>query len=469
MWVRNGHAEGHYDATTMHLPAVARFLRALVCLVVAGLVLLAPPAAAQDEPEVDAVTTAECTFTKADAIEANGEPLGPAIWGRLCQVIDDEAAFAAGVTVTVSRDGAEIGEVETGDDGVFVIEIPENGVYQVAIDTETLPEGFSLTSEGAATLDQVRVNLGDQQAHFRMGERSGGGRNLQDYATMTAKGLRLGLVIGVAAMGLSLVFGVTGLVNFSHAELVTFGAVVAYGFDRAGIPFWLAIIPALLLGAGLGAATDRVIWKPLRDRRLAMLSVMVVSIGLSTFGRHIIQVVTGVTPRRFTAASGQREKAYLGLFRLTTNDLIVIVVSALAFIAMILLLRRTRLGTAIRAVSDNADLAASSGIDVDHIIRVVWALCGGLAALGGILYGLTVDVRFDMGFVLLLSMFAAVVLGGLGSAYGAMLGAIVVAFVQEMSGLFIDTSYKFATSMAVLILVLLIRPQGILGKRERFG
>lgn len=453
----------------MHLPALPRLLRVLVCIVVAGILLGAAPAGAQEEGEVDAATTAKCAFTKADAIEANDGPLGAAIWGRLCQVIDGQAAYAGGVAVTVSQDGDEIGEVVTGEDGVFVVEIPENGVYQVSLDTETLPEGFSLTTEGAATLEQVRVNLGDQQAQFRMGEKIGGGRTLQDYATVAAKGLRLGLLLGVAAMGLSLVFGVTGLVNFSHAELVTVGAVLAYGFDRAGLPFWLAVIPALALGAGIGSLTDAVIWRPLRRRRLAMLSVMVVSIGLSTFGRHVIQVIVGVSPRRFSASSGQREKTYLGLFRLTPNDLLVILISVIALVAMVYLLRRTRLGTAIRAVSDNADLAASSGIDVDQIVRIVWALCGGLAALGGILYGLTVNVRFDMGFVLLLSMFAAVVLGGLGSAYGAVLGAIVVAVVQEMSGMFIDTSYKFVTAMAVLILVLLLRPQGILGKRERFG
>src|SRR5699024_7493389 len=130
-------------------------------------------------------------------------------------------------------------------------------------------------------------------------------------------------ILGVAAMGLSLVFGVTGLVNFSHAELVTLGAVVAYGFDRAGLPFWLAVIPAVLIGAGTGSLTDVVLWRPLRARRLAMLSVMVVSIGLSTFGRHIIQVVVGVSPRGFSAASGQREKVYLGLFRFTGNELLV--------------------------------------------------------------------------------------------------------------------------------------------------
>jgi branched-chain amino acid transport system permease protein len=138
-------------------------------------------------------------------------------------------------------------------------------------------------------------------------------------------------------------------------------------------------------------------------------------------------------------------------------------------LAMTYLLRRTRVGTAIRAVADNPDLAASSGIAVNRIITVVWILCGGLAALGGVLYGLSVDVKYDMGFLLLLSMFAAVVLGGLGNAYGAVLGAIVIGVVQETSGLFVDTAYKFVVALVVLILVLLIRPQGILGQPERFG
>jgi branched-chain amino acid transport system permease protein len=138
-------------------------------------------------------------------------------------------------------------------------------------------------------------------------------------------------------------------------------------------------------------------------------------------------------------------------------------------LGMTFLLRRTRLGTAIRAVADNPDLAASSGIAVDRIITIVWALCGALAALGGVLYGLSLNVKFDMGFLLLLSLFAAVVLGGLGNAYGAVLGAVVIGVVQETSGLLVDTAYKFVVALLVLILVLLIRPQGILGQRERFG
>ena len=154
---------------------------------------------------------------------------------------------------------------------------------------------------------------------------------------------------------------------------------------------------------------------------------------------------------------------------LTTNDLLIMGISVAVLLAMTVLLRRTRLGTAIRATADNQDLAASSGIAVDRIISIVWIICGALAALGGILYGLSVTVKYDMGFILLLSLFAAVVLGGLGNAYGAVLGAIVIGVVQEMSGLFIDTAYKFVVALLVLILVLLIRPQGILGSQERFG
>ena len=145
------------------------------------------------------------------------------------------------------------------------------------------------------------------------------------------------------------------------------------------------------------------------------------------------------------------------------------VICVVVLLAMTWLLRRTRTGTAIRAVADNHDLAESSGIAVDRIVSLVWVLCGGLAALGGILYGLSTNITFDMGLLLLLSMFAAIVLGGLGNAYGAVLGAVLIGVVQEMSGLLIDTAYKFVVALLVLIVVLLIRPQGILGTRERFG
>ena len=449
----------------MSIPAIIRSPRVLLALVAIGLLWPANQAAAQDDGDE---AEAACAFSKAEAIEANGGPLGEALWGRLCQVREGEATYAEGVTITVTLDGDEVGAVETDEAGIFVVEIPGNGTYAVALDPETLPDGFSLTDEDRAVLDNVSVKLGDQQVIYRLGEDNRGHRDISDYLTTMAKGLRLGLVIAVAAVGLSLVFGVTGLINFAHAELVTFGALAALVLNQAGLPFWLCVPPAVALGALAGWANDRLLWRPLRARRMALLSQMVVSIGLSIALRNIFQIAFGPNSKRYTASSGQVERAY-GPFRLTPNDLIIMIICTVVLIAVTLLLRKTRLGTAIRAVADNPDLAASSGISVNAIIGVVWALCGALAALGGILYGLSLTVRFDMGFVLLLSMFAAVVLGGLGNAYGAILGAIIIGVVQETSGLFIDTAFKFVVALAVLILVLLIRPQGILGTEERFG
>ncbi|MEO6989577.1 MAG: hypothetical protein ABI239_13135, partial [Aquihabitans sp.] len=429
-------------------------------------------AAAQDDAQSDAKTeqedAAKCLFTKADAVEANGGPLGASIWGRLCQVKDGKAAYPEGAEITVLLDGEVVGTDTTGADGAYVVPIPANGTYVVQLDIETLPDGFSLTNEDLATLSNLKINLGDQQAVFRLGEDTRGQRTFSDYATTVIKGLRLGLILAVAAIGLSLVYGVTGLVNFAHAELVTIGAMFAYLFDRMGIPFWLTIPLAMGVGAAAGLFNDVGLWRPLRKRRMALLSMMVVSIGLSTAARNIIQVIFGPNGRRYSQASGQLERSY-GPFRLTPNDLIIMVICVVVLVGMTIMLRRTRLGTAIRAVADNADLAASSGIAVDRVITMVWIICGTLAALGGVLYGLSVNVRFDTGFILLLSMFAAVVLGGLGNAYGAILGAIVIGVAQETSGLLVDTAYKFAIALFVLILVLLVRPQGILGQPERFG
>jgi branched-chain amino acid transport system permease protein len=438
-------------------------LLGLLAVVLLGSWWSAQPAGAQSES--DAV---QCAFNKAKAVEANGGPLGPSIWGRLCQVQDGKTTFPEGVRITVSQDGKDVASDTTGKDGTFVITIPGNGTYQVTLDAKTLPKGFSLTDEDRATLEQVNVNLGDQQVAFRLGEDSRGQRDLQDYLTVAAKGLRLGLILAVAAVGLSLVYGVTGLINFAHAELVTFGAIVAFVLNDAGLAFWLCIPFAIAAGCLAGYANDRLLWRPLRKRNMSLVSQMVVSIGLSIAVRNIFLIAFGPNSKRYTAASGQREKDF-GLVRLTPNDLIIMGICVVVLILVTLMLRKTRLGTAIRATADNPDLAASSGIGVNRIIAIVWIVCGGMAALGGILYGLSVTVTSDMGFVLLLSMFAAVVLGGLGNAYGALFGAIILGVMQETSGLFVDTAYKFVVALAVLIVVLLVRPQGLLGTKERFG
>jgi branched-chain amino acid transport system permease protein len=293
----------------MDLADRSRSLRTLllvVGLVLVGVLGLVAPSAAQDGGGAQG-EPAGCTFNKRDAIEANGGPLGPSIWGRLCQVKDGKATFPKGVVITVRRDGREVGTATTGADGVFVVTIPGNGTYEVRLDPKTLPSGFSLTDEREAVLPQVSVKFSDQRATFRLGADTRGKRDFSDYATTFAKGLRLGLILSVAAVGLSLVFGVTGLVNFAHAELVTAGAIATYVLSEAGVPFWLAVPLAAGVGAVLGWGTEIALWRPLRRRKMALLSMMVVSIGLGITARNLIQIAFGPDGRRYDAASGQRE------------------------------------------------------------------------------------------------------------------------------------------------------------------
>ena len=262
-------------------------------LALVALAILTVPAAAWAQGAPGKTTATGCEFNKRQAIEANGGPLGKAIWGRLCQVIDGKPTMAEGARLTASQDGEQVAAVTTGPDGVFVLPIPGNGTFAVVLDPATLPKGFSLTSAKESTLGQVSVQLGDQQATFRLGADTRGTRTFSDYATTAVKGLRIGLVLAVAAVGLSLVYGVTGLVNFAHAELVTLGAITAYVATKAGIPFWLALPVAAAVGAGLGWGNEVLLWRPLRKRRMGLLSMMVVSIGLGIAVRNMLQVLFG--------------------------------------------------------------------------------------------------------------------------------------------------------------------------------
>jgi len=159
----------------------------------------------------------------------------------------------------------------------------------------------------------------------------------------------------------------------------------------------------------------------------------------------------------------------LGPVSIAPRDLVITVLSLLVLAGVALMLQRTRTGKAIRAVSDNRDLAESSGIDVSRVILNVWLLAGGLAALGGVFFGLAQLVSWDMGFRLLLLMFAAVILGGLGTAYGVIAGSLVVGIVAQVSTIWFPVELQNAWALLVLILVLLVRPQGIFGQRERVG
>ncbi|MCY7413565.1 MAG: branched-chain amino acid ABC transporter permease [Salinibacterium sp.] len=378
----------------------------------------------------------------------------------------------ADVQLVVDGGGFRV-EVVSGEDGRWAVGVPERGEYTVTLNEETLPTGISVINP---ELEQPNVRTitvgqsGSAVANFFIGQ---GPRNTTSLFDQVIErlfnGLNFGLLLALAAIGLSLVFGTTGLSNFAHAELITFGGLMTLLFGvTLGFPVWIAIPVGILLGAGFGWLNDAALWKPLRRKGVGLIPLMIVSIGLSLAVRYTFQLFVGGDTQQLPGATDTTLS--IGLFGLSWIDVASMGVSVIVLLGVAYFLLRTRIGKATRAVSDNPALAAASGIDVDRVIRIVWVMSGALAALSGILWAyFRPGVSWDMGFQILLLTFAAVTLGGLGTAFGALIGALVVGLFVEMSTLIIPSDTKYVGALAILILVLLVRPQGILGRKERIG
>jgi branched-chain amino acid transport system permease protein len=385
----------------------------------------------------------------------------------------DEAI--AGVKITVSRNGSVVGEGVSDDKGVVVIAVPEAGQYEAKLDTGSLPGGVKLVDPTRATL-KPQVRTGAPAPVVFALQRGEAVDTTPAFGTrflnLLVSGLRFGLVIATASVGLSLIFGTTRLTNFAHSEMVVVGAVAAwYANDpkTLGLPLILAAVVGVIAGGCFGGALELGVFKPLRRRGMDHLSMMVVSIGLAFALRYLINVIFGANPLPFADYAAQSATVHLGPIHMRPKDLVVMAVCLVALVGVGLFLQKSRFGTAIRAVSDNRDLASASGINVSRVITIVWVLSGALAGLGGVLLGLTEMVSWHMGQRMLLVMFAAVVLGGLGTAFGAMAGGIVVGVISDLSTLWLDADLKIVVALGSLIIVLLFRPQGIFGVRERTG
>ena len=380
---------------------------------------------------------------------------------------DDEPVEGAVIVITDASDEV-VDEVETDEEGKATISLPGRGQFTATLDIDSLGEDVGLPREGRESVsidpDRARIlniTLGDR-------ERATSG-TLDKVPQLLFNGFSFGLVIAITSVGLSLIYGTTGLVNFSHSEHVTWGAIVAWWINvDHGVHIALAAVLAVGIGALSAALVDRLLWKRLRDRGMSLVAMMIVSIGLSLAARSLFQLLFGGVFRPYRQWYRQ-DGIDIGPITTTPKIIWMIVLIIAVIVAVASLLQFTRIGKAMRAVADNGDLAASSGIDVDRVILFVWALGGGLAALGGILFGLQQQVQFEMGFRLLLLMFAGITLGGLGTAYGALVGSFVVGMFIELSTLVVPTELKNVGALLVLIVVLLFRPQGILGRAERIG
>ena len=298
-------------------------------------------------------------------------------------------------------------------------------------------------------------------------------------------GLLLGVIISVAAVALSLLYGVTRIVNFAHGEIIALGAILTLFFSGSvdsrvlfldrfsplGINFALSASFAVILCGIFGGLLELLLFRPLRRSNVGNIAVLVVTIGLSIFVRHLYLLFATGKVQNFPLEL-QRRETYL-FFDMTPRNLKVLIAAIIVMSTVGLILSYTKLGKAMRAVRDSEELANVSGVNSDYIILITWVFSSMLAGLAGIFQAIINDVRWNMGFLILLLIFAGTVLGGIGTSFGAMVGGFIIGVLVQISvGLpFMEghVEAKNAVALAIMILILLFRPQGIFGKKERIS
>ncbi|WP_026929138.1 branched-chain amino acid ABC transporter permease [Glycomyces tenuis] len=421
---------------------------------------------------------------------------------------DDNPVADVEITVT-DAGGTEIATVTSAEDGTWEVPLDAPGTYIVTLDESTLPAGllvrnarpqlelevqssvrtvlFPLDTQldpdaqppesespsgdegGEETEEETEGPVGGDEAEEEIDPELEGTGGAKRAVSLLFSGIHFGLMIALAAVGLSMVFGTTGLTNFSHGDLVTFGGVMALLVNITfGLPVWVAVIGAVVAGALFGWLQDWGLWSRLRGRGTGLISMMIISIGVAMLIRFATLFFVGGERKRYDEYVGQ-EPWDFGWLVIAPKEVYTGLIAALVCSAIGAALVFTRLGKATRAVADNPSLAAATGIDVNKVIRLVWTIGGALAAMAGVFLSINDGVKFDMGQHLLLLVFAAVVLGGLGTAFGAFIGAMLIGVFVQMSTLVVSPELKYVGALAVLIVVMLTRPQGILGRRERIG
>jgi branched-chain amino acid transport system permease protein len=381
--------------------------------------------------------------------------------------VKNDGKGVEGVKLHVTGPGFD--ETATTDaDGKWSLVVPTKAKYTVAIDLKSLPKGVGLRDPNV-TERIADVSVTEKAAVlFPLGKDQRVVQSFSDQLIIRIfAGVNLGLLLAVASIGISLIFGTTGLSNFAHGEMLTFGALVGWlSAVVFGLPLIVAGLISVLATASLGWLQNRVVWRPLRNRRTGVNQMMIVSIGLGIVIRYLLLLAFDGNTK---VLSGEYEAVVLGPINTTVTSLWSMILAAVTLIGVALFLTRTRLGKATRAVSDNAPLAAATGIDVERIITIVWVVAGALTGMAGLLYGLQFQASWLTGAQILLLLFAAVTLGGLGTSLGAAVGAMIIGLVVELSSIVLPVDLKYAAALIILILVLLFRPQGVLGKKQRIG
>ncbi|GAB4538586.1 MAG: branched-chain amino acid ABC transporter permease [Pleurocapsa sp.] len=272
-------------------------------------------------------------------------------------------------------------------------------------------------------------------------------------------GIAVGSILALAAIGLTLTYGILNLSNFAHGDFMTLGAYLTWLANVNGLNIWLAMLLGVAGTIIAMLVAEYLLWKPMRDRRATSTTLIIISIGLALFIRNAILLIWGGNNQAYDLPLVAALK--VGDIRVAYYRIIVIGLAILAIIGLHFLLQKTKIGKAMRAVADNIDLARVSGINVEQVVIWTWVITGTLVAVSGAMYGLITVVRPNMGWFLILPMFASVILGGIGNPYGAIVGALIVGMAQELSVPLLGSQYKLGVALAIMVIILLVRPQGL--------
>ena len=277
-------------------------------------------------------------------------------------------------------------------------------------------------------------------------------------------GIVLGSIITLGAVGLSLLFGILRFANFAHGDMMTVGAYLALVFVAGlGWPIYAAFPMALAGGAVVAIAIDRVLYK--RLRRTAPVILLISSFGVALMLRSLVQLIWG--PQSLVYEPGIQFPLEIFGLRIKPDHLVILAGVIILVILLHLFLQYTKMGKAMRAMSDNMDLAEITGIETERVIMWTWALGGALAAGAGIFLAMDTRLQPFMGWNMLLPVFAAAIMGGIGRPYGAIAGGMTVGIAEEMSTLFFSPAYKSAVAFALMVIILIVRPTGLFGGRSR--
>ena len=277
-------------------------------------------------------------------------------------------------------------------------------------------------------------------------------------------GLVTAAVLAIASVGFTLQFAVTDVLNLAYAAIMIFGAFIAYTVNQAGLSVWLGLLAAVAACALISVLLNVGVYAPFQRRGAAPITMVIVSLGMTLIIEFGVQAVSGGTAVSYTMSNGPTLQA--GGLNLTGVQVVILVLAVLVMAAVHGLLRYTKLGKAMRATAANRSLARNCGIRASRVITLTWAITGALCGLAGVVFAIDAG-SFDATStdIFLILILAAVFLGGPGQAYGAMLGAVVIGLATEVSAVFIPADYKYVVAFVVLLVMLGVRPTGLLGAR----